>query len=245
MIPILYQDDDCVAVMKPCGIAAVPERAGDEACLSALLARQLGSRAFPVHRLDKEVSGVILYALTADAHRVLNTLFERREVHKTYLAVVHGVMAADRGLIRRPIRAFGSGRMGVDDAKGKPSETRYEVLERGAAYSLVQAHPLTGRRHQIRVHLYSIGHPIAGDPLYGEPGLRAGHPRLMLTATGLSLHLPGGSVLSLRDVVPQDFRDACRGTYGFLCEPAINPRDIRLRAHVVSGPNVHKESCDE
>jgi len=215
MIPILYQDDDCVAVMKPCGLSAVPERADDESCLRSLLASQLGRRVFPVHRLDKEVSGVILFALSPAAHRALNLAFERREVQKTYLAVVHGAMSNDSGSIRLPIREFGSGRMGVDESKGKPSETRYEVLDRRAAYSLVRLHPLTGRRHQLRVHLYSVGHPIAGDPLYGEPRLRTGHPRLMLTSTGLSLRLPGGSALGLADLVPPDFQEACQAVYGF------------------------------
>jgi len=214
MIEILYQDNDSVAVMKPCGVASVPEGAGDDACLSALLARQLGHRVFPVHRLDKEVSGVILYALTAAAHRFLNTAFEQRDVHKTYLAVAHGVMEADRGFIKRPLREFGSGRMGVDDAKGKPSETRFEVLQRSDRFTLVRLHPLTGRRHQLRVHLYSIGHPIAGDDRYGDPALRTGHPRLMLTATGIVLHLPSGGPLALHDLIPDDFREAAQRVYG-------------------------------
>ncbi len=215
MIAILYQDTDCVAVMKPVGVAATPEGAEDHACLSALLAQQLGQRVFPVHRLDKDVSGVILYALTAAAHRFLNTAFEHRQVHKTYLAVVHGAVSADHGLICRPLREFGSGRMGVDDAKGKPSETRYEVLKRSPSFSLVRLHPLTGRRHQLRVHLYSIGHPIAGDDRYGAPSLRQGHPRLMLTATGISLHVPNGNRLNLSEHLPQDFSKAACATYGF------------------------------
>jgi len=215
MIAILYQDNDCVAVMKPAGVAAIPETAKDSASLNALLEQQLGQRVFPVHRLDKDVSGVILYALTAAAHRFLNTAFEKRQVRKTYLAVVHGAVPADRGFICRPLREFGSGRMGVDDAKGKPSETRYEVLSRSTGFSLVRLHPLTGRRHQLRVHLYSVGHPIAGDERYGDPALRQGHPRLMLTATGISLHLPNGNRLSLRDHLPLDFSEAARATYGF------------------------------
>ena len=105
--------------MKPAGVAAIPERSGDTACLRAVLEAQLGRRVFPVHRLDKEVSGVILYALTAGAHRFLNAAFEQRSVHKTYLAVTHGQVETDGGLISRPIREFGSGRMGVDDARGK------------------------------------------------------------------------------------------------------------------------------
>ena len=214
MIPILYQDVDCVAVMKPCGVAAVPERAGDDACLSVVLERQLGCRVFPVHRLDKDVSGVILYARTVAAHRFLNTAFERRNVHKTYLAVVHGAVKADQGFIQRPLREFGSGRMGVDDAKGKSSETRFEVLQRNDRFSLVCLHPLTGRRHQLRVHLYSIGHPIAGDVRYGDPALRKGHQRLMLNASGIALHLPSGVKLDLHDVVPDDFREMARKCYG-------------------------------
>lgn len=214
MIPVLHRDDDCVAVLKPSGIAAVPERAGDGACLASLLRDQLGREVLPVHRLDKEVSGVILYALSPAAHRTLNLAFERREVHKTYLAVVHGVLAERSGVIARPIREFGSGRMGVDDARGKPSETRFERLRHTAAHSLVRLHPLTGRRHQLRVHLYSLGHPIAGDTRYGAPDLQRGHPRLMLTATGLSLRLPSGQPLRIEGVVPEDFAAAVRDVYG-------------------------------
>lgn len=216
MIPVLYQDDACVAVLKPCGVAAVPERVGDSYCLRALLEQQLGCRVYPVHRLDKEVSGVILYALSAAAHRTLCIAFEQREVHKTYLAVVHGAVQVERGVIDRPLREFGSGRMGVDDAKGKPSETRFEVLQRNANFSLVRLHPLTGRRHQLRAHLYSIGHPIAGDARYITPALRGGnHPRLMLTSCGLSLTLPSGAALDLLNVVPDDFRAAVVNVYGF------------------------------
>lgn len=215
MMTILYRDDDCVVALKPCGVASVPERAGDDACLSVLLEAQLGVRIFPVHRLDKEVSGVILYALSEDAHRFFNRAFEKREVCKTYLAVVHGAVAAQQGMISRALREFGSGRMGVDDARGKPSETRFEVLRRTSLFSLVRLRPLTGRRHQLRVHLYSIGHPIAGDDRYGEVRLRKGpHPRLMLTATGLSLCLPSGRRLELAEQAPPDFLEAAEQVYG-------------------------------
>jgi len=214
MIEVLYQDDACVAAMKPAGVASVPERAGDESCLLARLQNQLAHRLLPVHRLDKEVSGVILYALTAEAHRFLNIAFERREVHKTYLAVTHGRVDADRGTIVRPLREYGSGRMGVDDLHGKPSETRYEVLKRTDRFSLLRVFPFTGRRHQILVHLYSLGHPIAGDSRYGDSALQRGHPRLMLTATGIELLLPSGTRLDLRDRLPSDFRAAASAVYG-------------------------------
>jgi len=205
MIKILYHDADCVAVMKPAGVAAIPEKRDDHSCLSALLSAQLKTSVMPVHRLDKEVSGVMLYALHPEAHRFLNTAFEKREVHKTYQALVHGVMAEDQGVVTRPIREFGSGRMGVDDLTGKPSETRYSVIKRTDRFTLVELSPQTGRRHQLRVHLYSIGHPIVGDTRYGDKALQQGFPRLMLTSTGIDLTLPSGKRLTLANIIPDDF----------------------------------------
>ena len=162
----------------------------------------------PVHRLDKDVSGVMLYALHPEAHRFLNNAFEHRDVHKTYQALVHGVITEDQGVVIRPIREFGSGRMGVDDIKGKPSETRFSVLKRSDRFTLVELYPQTGRRHQLRVHLYSIGHPIVGDSRYGEKALQQGYPRLMLTSIGLDLALPSGKRLTLEHVILDDFSDA-------------------------------------
>jgi RluA family pseudouridine synthase len=205
MIQILHHGADCVAVMKPAGVAAIPEKRDDPFCLSALLSVQLGTPVMPVHRLDKEVSGVMLYALHPEAHRFLNNAFEKREVHKTYQALVHGVITEDQGVITRPIREFGSGRMGVDDLKGKPSETRFSVLKRTDRFTLVELYPQTGRRHQLRVHLYSIGHPIVGDMRYGDKALQQGLPRLMLTSTGIDLTLPSGKQLLIQNVIPDDF----------------------------------------
>ena len=205
MIKILHHDADCVAVLKPAGIAAIPEKRDDPSCLSALLSAQLGTVVMPVHRLDKEVSGVMLYALHPEAHRFLNNAFEHRDVHKTYQALVHGGIAEDQGVITRPIREFGSGRMGVDDLKGKPSETRFSVMKRTDRFTLVELSPQTGRRHQLRVHLYSIGHPIVGDTRYGDKTLQQGFPRLMLTSTGIDLTLPSGKRLTLANIIPDDF----------------------------------------
>jgi len=109
-IEFLYRDPDVVAVNKPEGVAAVPERASDPACLSELVSAALGARVMPVHRLDKDVSGVILYACHAAGHRFLNTVFEERRVKKTYLALVHGTIRDDKGEIDQPIREYGSGR---------------------------------------------------------------------------------------------------------------------------------------
>jgi tRNA pseudouridine32 synthase/23S rRNA pseudouridine746 synthase len=210
MIPILHHDADCVAVMKPAGVAAIPEKRDDLSCLSALLSAQLGTPVMPVHRLDKEVSGVMLYALHPEAHRFLNNAFEHRDVHKTYQALVHGIIAEDQGVITRPIREFGSGRMGVDDLKGKPSETRFTVIKRADRFTLVELSPQTGRRHQLRVHLYSIGHPIVGDTRYGDKALQQGFKRLMLTSTGIDLTLPSGKRLTLANIIPDDFAECIK-----------------------------------
>lgn len=207
MIQVLYNDADCVAVLKPAGVAAIPEAREDANCMVALLAAQLDVRVMPVHRLDKEVSGVMLYALHPEAHRFLNKAFEQREVHKTYQALVHGVIVEDQGVITRPLREFGSGRMGVDDINGKPSETHFSVLKRYDRFTLVELHPQTGRRHQLRVHLYSIGHPIVGDTRYGDKALQQGFARLMLTSAGIDLTLPSGKRLTLENIIPGDYSD--------------------------------------
>ena len=205
---ILYRDGDVVAVNKPEGIAAVPEHPHDPTCLAAQVAAALAMRVWPVHRLDKDVSGVILYALHAEAHRILNARFEQRDVHKRYRALTWGRVAADSGTIDQPLREFGSGRMGVDPA-GKASVTAYTVLERLTRFTLLEAQPHTGRRHQIRAHLYSIGHPVLGDPSYGKPTkLSAKAPRLMLHASGLELPHPmaTGKSLKAHSPLPADFR---------------------------------------
>ncbi|MBN2188447.1 MAG: RluA family pseudouridine synthase [Chitinispirillaceae bacterium] len=204
MITVLYEDDDILAVDKPAGIASIPERNRSVESVKAMLEKQLGQKLFVVHRLDKEVSGVMLFAKTAAAHRYLNEAFFNRNVHKTYRALVLGAVKEDKGEIDAPIRQFGSGRMGVDKKKGKPSLTRFEVLERSGACTLLRAFPLTGRRHQIRVHLYHIGHPVAGDPLYGDKNLRKDYSRLMLHAEKIQFKNPGGKKIAIESKTPQE-----------------------------------------
>jgi len=184
---ILLRTDAFVAVSKPVGIATIAERDLAAPCLRSELERELGEKVYVVHRLDKEVSGLVLFARTAEAHRELSMAFEKREVKKTYLALVHGRPSWESILADQPIFAFGSGRMGVDARRGKASETALSVLRLGEAHALVEAQPITGRRHQIRVHLYAAGHAIAGDLRYGERELQARYPRLMLHSHRLEL----------------------------------------------------------
>jgi len=210
MVEILFENDDLIAVNKPEGIATIPERTKDSHSLIDMLRSGAGTRLYVVHRLDKEVSGILLVAKNAGTHRFLNEAFGERRVGKSYRALVHGRLTAPEGIVDRPIRQFGSGRMGVDDARGKPSATAFTVLERFAGYTELHAFPRTGRRHQIRVHLYSIGHPIVGDRRYGASVAPAGTPRLMLHAETISLELPSGQELTIRSPLPESYREALR-----------------------------------
>ncbi len=186
MVLVVSESAELLVVFKPEGIATIAERDPATPNLRTLLETERSERLFVVHRLDKDVSGLLLLARTAAAHRELSLTFEHRLAEKTYLALVHGSVVRDEGSIDAPLREFGSGRMGVA-ARGKASLTHYRVLQRGPRQTLVAARPVTGRRHQIRVHLYSLGHPIAGDPRYGERELSKQVGRLMLHAWQLAL----------------------------------------------------------
>jgi RluA family pseudouridine synthase len=205
MLPILYEDDDLIAVDKPAGVASIPERDRSKETVQSLLEKQLGRKPFIVHRLDKEVGGVMLFAKNPATHKYLNEEFFNRNVHKTYRALVHGTLQEGKGSIDRPIRQFGSGRMGVDEKRGKPSCTNYEVIKRTDDRTLLHAYPVTGRRHQIRVHLYHIGHPIVGDRLYGAKDLQKSHPCLMLHSERLEFTSRNGLLIAVNSKVPEEF----------------------------------------
>ena len=211
-IPILFENDRFLAADKPEGLSSIPERNPAVPSLVRVLEEARGSKLFVVHRLDKEASGVILFAKDAASHRWLNDLFAARKVGKVYLVLVHGVIAEESGRIDKPIREFGSGRMGVDEARGKRSITDFRVRERLPHLTLLEAHPLTGRRHQLRVHFYSMGHPLVGDLRYGDRSLQQGYPRLMLHALRAAIPLPAGGVLTIESPVPPSFHAVLRAS---------------------------------
>lgn len=179
--PILHLDDDLIVVNKPSGLLSVAGRA-HEISLRELLRThpmvletlrpeerdpRFGVNIRAVHRLDREASGVILFARSLEAQRDLVRQFEQREVEKIYLAIVSGYVLHD-GVVDRPLMIDESaGRSRVSDRRGKPSVTEFRVLQRLAGNTLVECRPLTGRLHQIRVHMAAIGHPLAVDPVYG------------------------------------------------------------------------------
>ncbi len=208
---VLYEDEGLVVVDKPAGMAtAAGGGIDDDASLHAWVTRHVGARTFIVHRLDRGTSGVIVFAKTAASHRRLSQAFEGREVGKRYLAVVEGHVPRATGKIAEPLRTFGSGRVGVDP-KGAESLTRYRRLERLPDADLLEVEPLTGRRHQIRVHCYAIGHPVLGDTRYGAARPVGGAPRLMLHAAELRLPVSDGEPLVVRADPPPDFEAVLEG----------------------------------
>ena len=186
MFPILYEDENLIAIDKPVNISSIPERSQAVESVLSIVSQYCPGKLYVVHRLDKEVSGLLLFAKSAEMHRFMNIQFEQRHVKKTYQGLAWGSFEQDKGTIAHPIRQFGSGRMGIDPEKGKSSVTDYQVTKRFNGFSLLNLRPLTGRRHQLRVHLYSEGHPLVGDMRYGDRKKQQIFPRLMLHASSLT-----------------------------------------------------------
>jgi len=202
---VLHRDDMILVFDKPSGLLSVPAKPpGTQDCLEA----RVGA-AFPgallVHRLDRDTSGAMVFARNPLAQRHLNWQFERRQVRKTYVARVSGRLADDSGRIDLPLICDWPNRplQMVCHARGKPSITDWRVLEREAGATRLELSPLTGRSHQLRVHLLALGHPILGDPFYGPPETRAAADRLQLHAHGLGFRHPdGGAWVAFEAPVP-------------------------------------------
>ncbi|MEI8052180.1 MAG: RNA pseudouridine synthase [Bacteroidota bacterium] len=167
-LQIVFENDEFVAVSKPTGMLSIPDRGQTEKSLKEILVEKYGN-IFTVHRLDKDTSGLILFAKTEVSHKFFSRLFEERKIEKYYLGVVVGTPPEKTGLIDAPIseNLLQKGTM-VIHRNGKPSTTGYEVLEAYKQYSLVSFQLHTGRTHQIRVHSKNIGIPLACDPIYGD-----------------------------------------------------------------------------
>ncbi len=167
-LDIVFENNHFIAINKPAGLLSIPDREQSQLSLKDLLLAKYGT-IFTVHRLDKDTSGIIIFAKDEATHKFLSQLFESRNVEKYYLAIVHGSPAIKKGTIDAPIseHPLHKGLM-VVHRNGKPSVTDYEVIEEHRSFSLVQFKLHTGRTHQIRVHSKNIGHPVACDELYGD-----------------------------------------------------------------------------
>jgi tRNA pseudouridine32 synthase/23S rRNA pseudouridine746 synthase len=203
---ILHADDALIVASKPAGLPAVPGRAdGLQDCFAARIAAQWPD-ALVVHRLDMATSGLMLFARGKAAQRALSIAFAERRVHKRYVAVVDGVLPLDGAwrTIELPLMADWPNRprQKVDLVDGKPSVTRYRAVAHEALGTRVALEPVTGRSHQLRVHLMAIGCSIVGDPLYGTAadGLQA---RLLLHACEVEVvHPVSGRVVRFEEAAP-------------------------------------------
>ncbi|MGQ9552534.1 MAG: RluA family pseudouridine synthase [Anaerolineae bacterium] len=214
---VCYESEHMVVLDKPAGILVHPTSAVRSGTLvSGMLWRypeiaEVGTpgRRGVVHRLDKGTSGLVVFGRTIFGLRSLQEQFRKHLVWKTYLALVVGQVEPERGVVDAPVGRHPRerSRMAVVRQGGRPARTQYETVQVFKGYSLVQAHPLTGRTHQIRVHFAALGHPIAGDPIYGRGAADLGLARQFLHAQGLRLTDPGtGQMVELESPLPDELR---------------------------------------
>jgi 23S rRNA pseudouridine1911/1915/1917 synthase len=165
---LIFENDDFIALNKPSGLLSIPDREGKEISLKTLLQEKYGS-IFTVHRLDKETSGLIIFAKNAETHKHFSKQFEERQTEKIYQGLVVGSLINKKGSINKPIaeNTVTRGRMIVHQ-RGKEALTDYEMLEDFKIFSWLQFRIHTGRTHQIRVHMKDMGHPVVCDELYGD-----------------------------------------------------------------------------
>jgi tRNA pseudouridine32 synthase/23S rRNA pseudouridine746 synthase len=203
-VSLLHRDVDFLVFDKPSGLLSVPGR--HPALADSLLTRVQKDypQALIIHRLDKDTSGVVLMSRNRKAHAFVAAQFEARTTKKSYVAEVWGRVAEAEGMIDLPlaIDPDSKPRHRVDHAHGKPAQTRWQVIGYGENTTRLRLFPLTGRTHQLRVHMKALGHVILGDEFYAEGAALAAAPRLLLHAENLSFRHPDGMDVSFTAPVP-------------------------------------------
>ena len=227
---VLWSDAAVMVVCKPAGLPALPDGYDPDAPHLRSILEPIYGKLWMLHRLDRDTSGVLVLARTAESHRAINTQFEQRQIAKLYHALVVGIPPWEEKIVNLKLRPNGDRkhRTVVDARRGKLSVTNLRVLQRFREWSLLEASPETGRTHQIRVHLAAVGFPILADGLYGDesglflskikPAYRAGRSqerplinRLALHARELSfVHPVSGEILKIEAPYPDDFEAALR-----------------------------------
>ncbi|WP_227269957.1 pseudouridine synthase [Roseobacter weihaiensis] len=201
---VLHEDAEVLLVDKPAGLLSVPGKGPQLADCLLSRVQAVFPDALLVHRLDRDTSGVMIFALTPHAQRHLGLQFEKRMTRKTYVAQVWGVPQAKTGTVDLPLIVDWPNRprQMVCHETGKPAQTDWRVLRDDGVTARVLLHPKTGRSHQLRVHMLSLGHPILGDPFYATGPARA-FPRLMLHSQELRFkHPQGGRSMKVRTALP-------------------------------------------
>lgn len=215
-IEIVYEDSDVAVVNKPQGMVVHPSAGHTSGTLvNALLyhVKDLSTingvvRPGIVHRIDKDTSGLLMIAKNDKAHQALAQELKEKKSLRQYVAIVHGNLPNDRGVIEAPIgRSDKDRKKQAVTAKGKPALTRFQVLERFGDFTLVELTLETGRTHQIRVHMAYIGHPIAGDPVYGPRKTLAGHGQFLHAKTLGFTHPTTGELMTFSVEAPAIFQE--------------------------------------
>jgi len=190
---ILHDDHEILIVDKPAGLLSVPGKGPELADCLLSRVQEAFPQALLVHRLDRDTSGVMVFALTPHAQRHLGLQFEKRKMKKTYVARVAGRLEPKTGTVDLPLIVDWPNRplQMVDHENGKPAVTDWRVMRASDLESRVRLYPQTGRSHQLRVHMLALGHPILGDPFYAT-GPARDHPRMMLHSETLQLRHPDG-----------------------------------------------------
>ncbi|RDH83906.1 MAG: RNA pseudouridine synthase [endosymbiont of Galathealinum brachiosum] len=192
-LDILYQDNDLIALNKPSGLLSVPGRGDDKQdCMHSRLQLE-HPRALVIHRLDMPTSGLILFALNKEMQKRMSMLFEKKQINKQYIAKVHGVLKDKKGTIDQPLITdwINRPRQKIDYKNGKQSKTKYTLISSdNNNTSIVMLEPVTGRSHQLRVHMSSLGHAILGDDIYGTYQSRNASSRLLLHAEKINFIHP-------------------------------------------------------
>jgi len=191
-LDILFRDEHLIVLNKPSGLLSVPGKALEHKDCLQNRVQTVFPAATVVHRLDMATSGIMVMALHKDAHRKISKLFELRQTSKRYLARVFGKIDITEGTVDLPLICDWPNRpkQMVDHERGKKAFTKYKVLQSDDSESLVELTPITGRSHQLRVHMLSLGHPILGDRLYAHPQALAAANRLQLHAQQLAFNHP-------------------------------------------------------
>jgi len=189
-IPIIYEDEWILIADKPSGLLTVPTPKNEQRTLTSIL------NLFPCHRLDRETSGLIIYAKTKAVQEKMMETFKKRKVNKTYIAYVRDIPYKNRGEIKNKI-------------EGSNALTHYKVIEKRKGFAIVEVKPLTGRTNQIRIHFKQIGHPVLGETKYAfRRDFTIKAKRLMLHAARLEFKHPAtGKLLQLKSEIPKDFKD--------------------------------------